>query len=65
VWPGGARSAGNDREGRRLRVLHVAVTAAVWIIVLLASPVRAVDAVNVRVDIAAIDLTDVVELVTS
>ncbi len=65
VASGRARSAGNDREGRRLRVLHVAVTAAVWIIVLLASPVRAVDAVNVRVDIAAIDLTDVVELVTS
>jgi diguanylate cyclase (GGDEF)-like protein/PAS domain S-box-containing protein len=44
-----------------LRVLHVALAAAVSIASLFASPVRAVEAVNVRVDIAAIDLTDAVE----
>jgi diguanylate cyclase (GGDEF)-like protein/PAS domain S-box-containing protein len=48
-----------------LRVLHVAVAAAVAIVSLLASPVRAVEAVNVRVDIAAIDLTDAVERLTT
>jgi len=44
-----------------LRVLHVALAAAVWIASMIASPVHAVEAVNVRVDIAAIDLTDAVE----
>ena len=44
-----------------MRVLHVALAAAVLIASLFASPVRAVEAVNVRVDIAAIDLTDAVE----
>jgi hypothetical protein len=43
-----------------LRVLHVAMAAAVAV-ALLASHARAVEAVNVRVDIAAIDLTDAVE----
>ncbi len=47
-------------EDRRLRVLHVAMAAAVAV-ASLASPARAVEAINVRVDIAAIDLTDVVE----
>jgi len=48
-----------------LKVLHVALAAAVSIASLIASPVHAVEAVNVRVDIAAIDLTDVVELLKS
>jgi len=48
-----------------LRVLHVALAAAVLIASLTASPVRAVEAVNVRVDIAAIDLTDAVETLKS
>jgi diguanylate cyclase (GGDEF)-like protein/PAS domain S-box-containing protein len=43
-----------------LRVLHVAVAAAVAI-ASLASSARAVEAVNVPVDLAAIDLTDAVE----
>ncbi len=46
-------------------VVHVALGAAVWIASFVASPVRAVEAVNVRVDIAAIDLTDAVERLTS
>ena len=48
-----------------MRVLHVALAAAVLIASLTVSPVRAVDAVNVRVDIAAIDLTDAVETLKS
>jgi diguanylate cyclase (GGDEF)-like protein/PAS domain S-box-containing protein len=48
-----------------LRVLHVALAAAILIASLTASAVRAVEAVNVRVDIAAIDLTDAVELLKS
>ena len=48
-----------------MRVLHVALAAAVLIASLTASPVRAVEAVNVRVDIAAIDLTDAVETLKS
>jgi len=48
-----------------LRVLHVALAAAVLISSLTVSPVRAVEAVNVRVDIAAIDLTDAVETLKS
>ena len=48
-----------------MKVLHVALAAAVSIASLIASPVHAVEAVNVRVDIAAIDLTDVVELLKS
>ena len=48
-----------------MRVVHVAVAAAVAIASLPVSQARAVDAVNVRVDIAAIDLTDVVEHLTS
>jgi diguanylate cyclase (GGDEF)-like protein/PAS domain S-box-containing protein len=43
-----------------LRVLHVALAAVAWI-ASFAAPVRAVEAVNVPVDIAAIDLTDAVE----
>jgi diguanylate cyclase (GGDEF)-like protein/PAS domain S-box-containing protein len=58
-----ARAIGT--EGRRLRVLHVALAAAVSIASLFAAPVRAVEAVNVRVDIAAIDLTDAVERLTT
>ncbi|HWN49111.1 MAG TPA: EAL domain-containing protein [Xanthobacteraceae bacterium] len=45
--------------------MHVALAAAVLIASLTVSPVRAVDAVNVRVDIAAIDLTDAVETLKS
>jgi diguanylate cyclase (GGDEF)-like protein/PAS domain S-box-containing protein len=56
---------GNGTEGRRLRVLHVALAAAVSIASFVASPVGAVEAVNVRVDIAAIDLTDAVERLTT
>ena len=52
------------REGRRLRVLHVAMAAA-FAVALLASHARAVEAINVRVDIAAIDLTDAVERLTT
>ena len=48
-----------------MRVLHVALAAAVLISSLTVSPVRAVEAVNVRVDIAAIDLTDAVETLKS
>ncbi len=48
-----------------MRVLHVALAAAVLIASLTVSPVRAVEAVNVRVDIAAIDLTDAVETLKS
>src|ERR1700738_1640740 len=50
---------GYNGEDRGLKVLRVALAAAVLIAVPFASPVRALDAVNVRVDIAAIDLTDV------
>src|SRR5215468_4170487 len=56
---------GTGTEDCRLRALHVALAAAVLIASLTASPVRAVEAVNVRVDIAAIDLTDAVELLKS
>ncbi len=48
-----------------MRALHVALAAAIWIMSLAASPARAVEAVNVRVDIAAIDLTDAVERLKS
>jgi len=48
-------------EDCRLRALHVALAAVIWIMWFTTSPVRAVEAVNVRVDIAAIDLTDAVE----
>src|SRR5499427_8943391 len=48
-------------EDCRLRALHVALAAVIWITWFTTSPVRAVEAVNVRVDIAAIDLTDAVE----
>ena len=44
-----------------MRALHVALAAVIWIMWFMTSPVRAVEAVNVRVDIAAIDLTDAVE----
>jgi len=47
-----------------LRVLHVAMAAA-FAVALLASHARAVEAINVRVDIAAIDLTDAVERLTT
>src|SRR5215471_1341077 len=52
-------------EDCRLRALQVALAAAIWIASLFASPVRAVEAVNVRVDIAAIDLTEAVERLTT
>src|SRR5216684_520834 len=52
-------------EDCRLRALRVALAAAVWIMSLTTSPLHAVEAVNVRVDIAAIDLTDVVEQLKS
>jgi diguanylate cyclase (GGDEF)-like protein/PAS domain S-box-containing protein len=48
-----------------LKVLHVALAAAISIVSLTTSPARAVEAVNVRVDIAAIDLTDAVEQLKS
>jgi diguanylate cyclase (GGDEF)-like protein/PAS domain S-box-containing protein len=48
-----------------LRVLHAALAAAIMIASLLTSPVRAVEAVSVRVDIAAIDLTEAVEQLKS
>ena len=48
-----------------MKVLHVALAAVVSIVSLTASPVRAVEAVSVRVDLAAIDLTDVAELLKS
>ncbi len=58
-----------------MRGLHVARAAAIWFLAvcfvvfwiasLTMSPVRAVEAVNVRVDIAAIDLTEVVEQLKS
>jgi diguanylate cyclase (GGDEF)-like protein/PAS domain S-box-containing protein len=57
---------------RGLRVASAAVVwvAALWVVsicamVVTASPAHAVDAVNVRVDLAAIDLTDAVELLKS
>src|ERR1700738_5333713 len=56
---------GYNGEDRGLKVLRVALAAAVLIAVPFASPVRALDAVNVRVDIAAIDLTDVVDRLQS
>src|SRR5713101_6881880 len=52
-------------EDCRLRALRVALAAAIWIMSLTMSPLHAVEAVNVRVDIAAIDLTDVVEQLKS
>jgi diguanylate cyclase (GGDEF)-like protein/PAS domain S-box-containing protein len=52
-------------EDCRLRVLRFALAAAISIVSLATSPVRAVEAVNVRVDIAAIDLTDAVEQLKS
>src|SRR5258708_12532419 len=52
-------------EDCRLRALHVALAAAIWIMSLTMSPLHAVEAVNVRVDIAAIDLTDAVEQLRS
>jgi diguanylate cyclase (GGDEF)-like protein/PAS domain S-box-containing protein len=61
----GAAIGARISEGRRLRVLYVAVAAVVLGASFVASPVRAVEAVNVRVDIAAIDLTDAVERLTS
>ena len=48
-----------------MRVLQAAVGAAALFILSFASPVRAVEAVNVRVDVAAIDLTDAVERTTT
>ncbi len=48
-----------------MRVLQAAVGAAGLFILSFASPVRAVEAVNVRVDVAAIDLTDAVERTTT
>ncbi len=48
-----------------MRLLQAAVGAAVFFILSFASPVRAVEAVNVRVDVAAIDLTDAVERMTT
>ena len=47
-----------------MRVLHVAMAAA-FAVASLASHARAVEAINVRVDIAAIDLTDAVERLTT
>src|SRR6266436_6420296 len=52
-------------EDCRLRALRVASAAAIWIMSLTLSPLHAVEAVNVRVDIAAIDLTDAVEQLKS
>src|SRR5882762_10435835 len=52
-------------EDCRLRALRVALAAAIWIMSLTMSPLHAVEAVNVRVDIAAIDLTDAVEQLKS
>ncbi len=48
-----------------MRALHVVLAAAAWIMSLTTSPVHAVEAVNVRVDIAAIDLTGAVEQLKS
>ena len=48
-----------------MRVLQVTLAAAILIASMFAHQARALDAVNVRVDIAAIDLTDVVDLVPS
>src|SRR5712672_417489 len=52
-------------EDCRLRALRVALAAAIWMMSLTMSPLHAVEAVNVRVDIAAIDLTDAVERLTT
>src|SRR5712672_2161534 len=52
-------------EDCRLRALRVALAAAIWMMSLTMSPLHAVEAVNVRVDIAAIDLTDAVEQLKS
>ena len=57
--------SGQQREDRGLRVLRVALVAIALIASLVASPVRAVEAVNVRVDVAVIDLTDAVERVAT
>src|SRR5260221_5070181 len=64
-WGWAAKYGAIGTEDCRLRVLHVALAAAVLIASLTVSPVRAVEAVNVRVDIAAIDLTDAVETLKS
>src|ERR1700730_8052465 len=64
-WGWAAKYGAIGTEDCRLRVLHVASAAAVLISSLTVSPVRAVEAVNVRVDIAAIDLTDAVETLKS
>ena len=48
-----------------MKVLQVTLAAAILLALAFAQPARALDAVNVRVDIAAIDLTDVVDLVPS
>ncbi len=48
-----------------MRVLQAAVGAAVLFILSFASPVGAVEAVNVRADVAAIDLTEAVERMTT
>src|SRR5580704_8380169 len=61
----GATSDRGQGEERRLRVLQVTLAAAILIASMFAHQARALDAVNVRVDIAAIDLTDVVDLVPS
>src|SRR6266481_1610875 len=52
-------------EDCRLRALHVALATAVWIMSWTTSPVHAVEAINVRVDVAAIDLTGAVEQLKS
>ncbi len=55
---------GTGRGGRRLSFLRAATLAALLIAVLVgASPARAVEAVNVRTDVTAIDLTGVAEIV--
>jgi diguanylate cyclase (GGDEF)-like protein/PAS domain S-box-containing protein len=59
------RDRGYQGEDRRLKVLGVTLAATVLLALSLAQPARALDAVNVRVDIAAIDLTDVVDLLQS
>ena len=48
-----------------MRVLHVAVAAVVLVALLVASPLRAAEAINVPVDAPAIDLTDAVDRLTT
>ncbi len=59
-----ARRRGHG-EDRCLRVLHVAIAAVVLVALLVASPLRAAEAINVPVDAPAIDLTDAVDRLTT